>query len=76
MLNFDFLKKGLGLVSPPYSVYDFPRKMFFLLYSINRPDFIVSLLLLLEILDDSMCIAIVCFPGCDIIHFKINLTTY
>ena len=25
MLNFNFLKKGLGLVFPPYSVYDFSR---------------------------------------------------
>ena len=35
MLNFDFLEKGLGIVSPPHFVYDFSRKMFFMLYSIN-----------------------------------------
>ena len=34
-LNFDFLEKGLGLVSPPHSVHDFSRKMFLMLYSIN-----------------------------------------
>ena len=28
MLNFNFSEKGLGLVSPPYFVYDFSRKMF------------------------------------------------
>ena len=26
MLNFDFLGKGLGIVSPPYFVYDVSRK--------------------------------------------------
>ena len=34
MLNFD-LKKGLGLVSTPHFVYDFSRKMFLMLYSMN-----------------------------------------
>ena len=28
MLNFDFLDKGLGIVSPAYFVYDFSTKMF------------------------------------------------
>ena len=28
MLNFDFLEKGLGTVSPPYFVYDFLKKRF------------------------------------------------
>ena len=32
MLNFDFLKKGLGIVSPQHFVYDFSRKMFLILY--------------------------------------------
>ena len=35
MLNFNFAEKGRGLVSPPYFVYDFSRKMFLMLYSIN-----------------------------------------
>ena len=35
MLNFDLPEKGLGLVSPPYFVYDFSRKMFLMLYAIN-----------------------------------------
>ena len=28
MLNFDFLEKNLGIVSPSYFVFDFSRKMF------------------------------------------------
>ena len=35
MLNFDFLNKGLGIVSPADFVYDFSTKMFLTLYSIT-----------------------------------------
>ena len=35
MLNFDFLDKGLGIVSRAYFVYDFSTKMFFMLYSVK-----------------------------------------
>ena len=35
MLNFDFLEKGLGKVSPPHFVYDFSTKIFLKLYSVN-----------------------------------------
>ena len=35
MLNLDFSEKGLGIVSSPHFVYDFSRKMFLMLYSIN-----------------------------------------
>ena len=35
MLNFDFLDKGLGIVSPAYFVYDFLTKMLLMSYSIN-----------------------------------------
>ena len=59
VLNFDFLEKGLGIVSPPHFVYDFSTKMFLMLYPINWLNFIVWLPLLLEILR-SICIAIVC----------------
>ena len=59
MLNFDFSEKGLGLVSPPHFVYHFSRKTFLTLHSINWPNFIVWLPLLLEIFG-SMCIAIIC----------------
>ena len=50
MLIFDFFKKGFGIVSPPRFVYGFSRKMFLILYSINWPNFIVSLPLVFEIL--------------------------
>ena len=59
-------------MSPPYFVFDFSRKMFVMLYSINWPHLIVWLLLLLEILDN-MWITIVCFPGCGDINFESNL---
>ena len=59
MLNFDFLDKGLGIVSPAYFVYDFSTKMFLNLYSINGPNFIAWFPLLLDTLAN-MCIAIVC----------------
>ena len=72
MLNFELLEKDLGIVSPSHFVYDFSEKMFLMLYSINWPNFIVWLPSLLEILGN-MCIAIVCFPGCDIINFEINV---
>ena len=71
MLNFDFLGEGLGIVSPAHFVYDFSRKMFLMFYSINWPNVIVWLPLLLEILFN-VCIAIVCFPDCDVINFEIN----
>ena len=76
MLNFDFLEKGLGIVSPSHSVYDFPRKVilfyYILLHSNNWPNFIISLPLLREILANK-CIVIVCESGCDIINFEINI---
>ena len=59
MLNFDFLDKGLEIVSSADFVYDFSTKMFLMLYSINWPNFIAWLPLLLEILGN-MCIDIVC----------------
>ena len=71
-LNFDFLKKGLSTVYPSYFVYDCSRKLFLMLHSINWPHVIFWLHLLLEILH-SMCNAIVCFPGCDVVNFENNL---
>ena len=65
LLNFEFLKKGLWIVSPPHFAYYFSRKIFLLLYSINWPNFI-------EILSN-ICIAIVFFSRCDLINFEINL---
>ena len=40
-LKFDFPWKGLRLASPQHSEYDFSRKIFFILYSINWPIFII-----------------------------------
>ena len=70
MPNFDFLDKGLGLVPPAHLVYDFSTKMFLMLYSLNLPNFIAWLPLLLKILGN-MCIA-VSYPGCDVKDFEIN----
>ena len=36
MLNFYLLEKGLGIVCPSDYMYDFSRKMFLMLYSINE----------------------------------------
>ena len=72
MLNFYFLEKGVRLVSPPQSEYDFWRKIFLMLYSINWLNFIVSLPLLLEILGN-MCIVIIYFPVYDVMNFEKNL---
>ena len=71
MINFDFLEKGLGLVSQPHFVYDFSRKMFLMSYHINGPNFIIWLTLPLETLDN-MGIAIVCFPDSDVTNFEFN----
>ena len=71
MVNFDFLERGLAIVSLPHFVYDFWRKMFLMLHSINQPSFIAWLSLLLEILVN-ICITIVCEPDCDVIDFEIN----
>ena len=59
MLNFEFLEKGMGIVSQAHFAYEFSTKMLLILCSINCPNFIVWLPLLLEILGN-ICIAIVC----------------
>ena len=72
MFSFGFLEKGLGIVSPPHVVHDFSRKMFLMLHSINWPNFIIWLSLPFKILGN-VCIAIFCFPGCDVISIETNL---
>ena len=72
MLNFDFIEKGLGIVFLPHFVYNFLRKMFLMLYSLNWPNFIARLSLLIDILVN-MCIVIICQPDYDVIDFEINL---
>ena len=59
MRNFDFLDMSLGIVFLPHFVNDFSTKIFLMLYSMNWPNFIVWLFLLLEILANTY-IAIVC----------------
>ena len=49
MLNYDFLEKGLAIVSQPHFVHDFSRKTFLMFLSINWSNFIVGLSLLFEI---------------------------
>ena len=51
---------------------NFTEAIFSVTYSINWSDLIVWLPLLLKILGN-MCIAIVCFPGCNITNFETNL---
>ena len=53
-LNFNFLKEGLGIVSTLYFVYEFLTKMLLMLYSINLPNCIIWLPLLIEL--GNMCI--------------------
>ena len=74
MFNFDFFfrKKGLGIVSPPHFVYDFSRKMFVMLHCFNWLDSILWLPLILK-KSGKVCIAIICFPGIDVINSEINL---
>ena len=72
MLNFDSLHQDQGIVSPPHFVYNFSTKMLLVLYSINWPNFIAWLPLLLQILGNR-CVAIVFFPHCDLMDFEINL---
>ena len=72
VLNFNFLGKGLGIVSPAHFLYDVSTKMFLTLCSIIWPNFISLLPLLLEILGN-MSLATVCYPGCDVMDFEINL---
>ena len=72
MLNFTFLEKSFEIVSAPYFLYDFSRKMSLMLYSINWPNFIVWLILLLEILFNVLN-TIVSLPGCNVLNFEIDL---
>ena len=67
MLNFDFLEKGLTVCSPHF-VHDFSRKMFLIFYSVNWPNLIAWLRLILQ----NMCIATIYFQECDVKNLEIN----
>ena len=69
---FKKIKRGLELIWLPHFLHNFWRRIFFSLYSINTPNFIVLLPLFSEILSN-MCIAIVCKPVCDVMNFEVNL---
>ena len=57
ILIFDFFQKALEVVYPSHFVYDFLRKLFLMLYSINWPNLIAWFSLLLELLGN-LCIVI------------------
>ena len=57
---FLITKRGLGLVSLTYFLHDFWRKLFLLIYSINKSSFIVWLFHLLWEILYNMCIVDVC----------------
>ena len=73
MLNCDFIEQGLGLVSSKDFMYGFSRKMFLVIYSINWPNFIISLSHCLTSSDVRQYEYYNCFPGCYAINLKINL---
>ena len=66
-LEFVSYTLSMIVVSPPNFVNDFSKKIYLMLYSINWPNLIVWLHLLLE-KSTNMCIVIVCLPGYDIIN--------
>ena len=72
--QFWFFRKGWEKsFSTTFYVWFFKNNVSHLiLYSINWQNFIASLPFFLEILSN-MCIAIVCFPGFDVINFENNL---
>ena len=83
--NLIFLKKGMEIVSQPYFMYDFWRKPIMMLHSINWPNFISLMSLLIEILG-SLCIVIFywdigqyvycncLFPRLGSLKFEVNVT--
>ena len=71
MLNFDVLEKGVRVLFFNDILWIiFWKKKFCYIY---RPNFIVWLLLLIEILG-KMCVVIIRFPLSGIINFEINLS--
>ena len=62
-----------GIVSPLRFVYDFPRKMFPMLYSINWPYFIFWLLFFLWYWAICALKLVASQVGCDVINFDVNI---
>ena len=69
MLNFEFLEKVLGLVTPPYYIYDFSTKWFPCYILLTDQ---ISLSDSLEIVDNK-CVVIISFSVDDVVSFEINL---
>ena len=69
---FKKTKRSLELIFLPHFQHEFWWKIYFLLYTITWPSFVVWLPLLREILGNT-CIIIACKPGCDVINFEIKL---
>ena len=67
-----FRKRSGNSFSTTFCVWFFKKNVSHMLCSINWPNIIIWLPLLREILG-KMCIAIVCYPGCYVINFEINL---
>ena len=73
MLNFSFSEKDLELFLRYILYMIFQKKnFFFMLYSLNWPNFIAWLSLFLNIFG-TICVTVVCLPGCDVINFQIIL---
>ena len=66
------IKRGLELVILPHFPHNVWRKIFLVLCSISWPNFSVWLPLICEILGN-ICVGNVCEPGCDVMHFEVNL---
>ena len=66
-------KKSLELASLPHFLHKFWRIIFCKLCSINWFNFIAWLSLLLQKLDNNICIVIICCPDCDAMYFGISL---
>ena len=66
------IKRGLELVSLTHFLYSFWRKLFLLLNYIDWPSFTVWLPLLREILSNTST-ATVCWQGCGVMNFVINV---
>ena len=71
--QFCFFRKGHAACFSSYILIIFLRKIFPMLYSINWPNSIFTLPLILEILGN-MCIIIICFSVYDVINFETNLS--
>ena len=64
MLNFDLLKKDLEIVSLPYFVHDFSRKMFHMLYTLLANQ--ISL-------PDCLYFGKYVYCNCDVMNLEIKL---